>query len=482
MEFYHILPSNTSPDFFPNNKAEEYSTQIDKPYELEGKWEAGLLDIVHSNCVNTFNNDKIYLTSGKSTKEVLEDLKHGSKGFTITIPSPAYNPQRDNYTLRNILMKNINEVFEDLLYVDFYGTNTEKVLWAVKSKKYNFQPSPFIRELFNCWQVVYSPYDYMNTNYNKMPTTIKSYTAKDIFINVFPTKEYNSKFLVESITLKKAGETITPAELLKRVETRVKSNVMRMELKSKKHFQVFAGNTDGLLIMLSEHLTHVLRIRMSSIEQGRDERYFSHRDFKLYKDKAWEVYVYNLKDRFVPTAVRNERIITLEPCHFDNGKKAIEFLNEKLDSNLCVFKYHEADNLVQLEIFSNNLKLILDENLRSILGLSRNEYNESQVVMARSTFSLTRCIQFLYVYSNIGENIRVGNTEAPLIGTVPFTSNNKMPNTKEKNFKKPMYVQINRNHIQQIDIKIYDGAGQLVPFVKDSITSLRLHIRRSLQD
>ena len=39
-----------------------------------------------------------------------------------------------------------------------------------------------------------------------------------------------------------------------------------------------------------------------------------------------------------------------------------------------------------------------------------------------------------------------------------------------------------REHpVQQIDLKIYDGACQLVSFVKDSITSLRLHIRRVLQ-
>ena len=41
-----------------------------------------------------------------------------------------------------------------------------------------------------------------------------------------------------------------------------------------------------------------------------------------------------------------------------------------------------------------------------------------------------------------------------------------------------MYVKVNRNDISQIDIKIYDGAGVLVPFHQDAVTNIRLHFRK----
>ena len=69
MDFYHVLPSNTSPDYFPNNNASEYSMPLDNPYVLSRNWEVGLMDITYSTCVNTFNNDKLTVTEMVSLTE-----------------------------------------------------------------------------------------------------------------------------------------------------------------------------------------------------------------------------------------------------------------------------------------------------------------------------------------------------------------------------------------------------------------------------
>ena len=49
---------------------------------------------------------------------------------------------------------------------------------------------------------------------------------------------------------------------------------------------------------------------------------------------------------------------------------------------------------------------------------------------------------------------------------------------QETTFKSPMYVPVIQNRISQINIAIYDGDGELVPFVSGAVTSLRLHFRR----
>ena len=46
------------------------------------------------------------------------------------------------------------------------------------------------------------------------------------------------------------------------------------------------------------------------------------------------------------------------------------------------------------------------------------------------------------------------------------------------NFKQPFYVKVQQEVITMIEIGIYDGAGQQVPFERDSKTTVRLHFRR----
>ena len=44
-EFQLTLPSNSSIEFFPNNKASDFTTKLPTPISLEGEWELALIDI-----------------------------------------------------------------------------------------------------------------------------------------------------------------------------------------------------------------------------------------------------------------------------------------------------------------------------------------------------------------------------------------------------------------------------------------------------
>ena len=92
---------------------------------------------------------------------------------------------------------------------------------------------------------------------------------------------------------------------------------------------------------------------------------------------------------------------------------------------------------------------------------------------------MTRNINYFYIYSNIGELVRVGDTEAPLLCQFPF---NPKPCSviTERFYKHPSYFKVKTRHISQIDIGLYDDAGVLIPFHKDAVTTLRLHFRRVL--
>ena len=59
MSFVHYLPSNTSSETFPKNNAGIYSTPVDNPHIFNGEWEVALIKMFHSNCIYTFNHEKI---------------------------------------------------------------------------------------------------------------------------------------------------------------------------------------------------------------------------------------------------------------------------------------------------------------------------------------------------------------------------------------------------------------------------------------
>ena len=133
---------------------------------------------------------------------------------------------------------------------------------------------------------------------------------------------------------------------------------------------------------------------------------------------------------------------------------------------------------VTLSITSKDLTITFDDTLRDIFAFDKNTYSGILTYTASGKFSLTRCIQYLYIYSNIATNVRIGNTESPLLAIVPFSTSQSCNLLTEKIFKVPMYIPIKQSHISQIDVAIYDGAGQLIPFVRDAVTTLCLHFRQ----
>ena len=123
----------------------------------------------------------------------------------------------------------------------------------------------------------------------------------------------------------------------------------------------------------------------------------------------------------------------------------------------------------------------LTKSLASILGFE--EANNSIITFQPSTLTtaahfpvLNRAITTLYIYSNIVDNVFVGDVKAPLLLTCPFKKDDKNY-VSQMEFLRPIYTKVNRNQLQQIDIAIHDEAGSLIPFLYGK-TVLTLHFRR----
>ena len=77
MSFYVTLPSDSSPDFFPENTVARFKTYLPEPLTLSGRWEVGLVEIVYPHSWENVT-DNMYFVSIKIDKKVgTYEIPHG---------------------------------------------------------------------------------------------------------------------------------------------------------------------------------------------------------------------------------------------------------------------------------------------------------------------------------------------------------------------------------------------------------------------
>ena len=370
MDFYHVLPSNASPDYFPNNTASNFSTPLSLPYEFNGEWEVGLINLTYSTCVNTFNNDKIIVkercTIAKCVTETTRPLK-------VMLPVQASD---GSVQVRDALAEYINKHFDSVLQLTI-SDDKKWTTWKIVNKNYYFILSPGLEKMFQLETDILTDKD-------------KSFKNNvSLFVSFVPT-ELSDCWII-----------VTPKAMIKHLALT--------------NFEVF------------DH--------------------------------------YSTKSIIIP------------PISFQDETAAISFLNNKINDERITFTCN-AKKQVSLKVTDEALTTILDDTLHDIFAFDKQIFTGKTNYSGTAAMSLTRCIQYLYIYSNLGRNVRVGNTEAPLLAVIPFAHEQERKILTERNFKTPMYIRVKQNRVSQVDVAIYDGAGELVPFVRDAVTTLNLHFHQ----
>lgn len=166
----------------------------------------------------------------------------------------------------------------------------------------------------------------------------------------------------------------------------------------------------------------------------------------------------------------------LMPYIIRTVEDAVDYLNKVIDDQRI--RFTATENILSVNVSGKGLVLTMDDILRDILGFDQNIFKSGNT-KASAKVSLSRRINYFQIYSNIGVDVRVGDTEVPLLTMIPFNPKDCSV-LSERNLKKLHYINLKSNYIPQIDISVYDDAGALVPFHKDAITSLTLHFRRKI--
>lgn len=130
---------------------------------------------------------------------------------------------------------------------------------------------------------------------------------------------------------------------------------------------------------------------------------------------------------------------------------------------------------------SGNYFLELSHSLADILGfkyphaIKSNLYCKRDMMAMYSPF-VHRGIDTIFVYTDIVNNVMVGDVKAPLLLIYPFKSSTQGRNIHQE-FINPNYVPLNRTTIRRIEILLRDGAGDPIPFTHGK-TVISLHFRK----
>ena len=461
MSFYHVLQSDASSQTFTNNNAAIFSTPIANPYVLQGDWEMAIMNITHGNCVYTFDNDRV--TVKRKVKSLQDARGHC---FKVELERPKTNDVK--HVIDHLILefkKKLSSVIElrknrnGYTYLDWFmkDPNVFIILSEALYSKMGLESG-----VVTGWDDVFQNM----TPYKKQ----FDFTPEDDLSVIVVSLDYKRQEFI----IKEEGERVNFNTLLKRYNEIVPSSVAKLVSSDFERIYIEKMNSDGIVVLHSKQLMKDLNHGVAG-KFYRGKNPIAHRTFLNDYRGEWKVTLYTI-DNVSSLYSTLSDTCTLEPSVFSSYEQMKDFLKAKFKPFEIDFDLNSRDHL-QVKIKDEDLSIEFDDTVRDILAFDQNTYTGKGVFSASDTPSFARRIQFLFIYSNVSDSIRIGDTEAPLIGVTPFKPKSCQVLT-EKIFKNPMYIPVIQNHISQIDIGIYDDAGMKVPFIEGMTTSLCLHFRQ----
>ena len=309
-------------------------------------------------------------------------------------------------------------------------------------------------------------------NSEALTTTIEAQQLKDLYIIIV-----RIPLNVRKIVIKKANEELTAEEVVERVNSRI-PNVELKIAPSQKHF-IFSKDcrqsvTDCQeeLLLMSKHFHKSMGFHRAVMYHDGLTR-FKEYDFNKQFSNEWSISLIKVNDIFNVQDFY-EWVHPLKSLSFLDHTEAVKYLNT-LDSNV-IFTL-SGKNKVTVEIKKEETNVAFNPDLRDCLAFDKDHLVGKGHHVASGEFSLKRRISFLYVYSNVAEYCKVGDTMAPLLGIVPFEGK-ACETVQERIFQNPMYVPIRSNTMSFIEVLLCDGTGQTVPFTSNGKSVVCLHFKQ----
>ena len=474
-EFSIHLLSNVSPETFPGNKAQRFSTLLTNDIHLNGEWEVGLRNIMYpTEIASATEEDKIHFytyTSLDRTSIVPFRRKKDSTiddvpyQLTIRFPKMSKSFIKNNFPAYVYSALNAHPLYNKKFFSLDYNED-KKFILTVPEDDIVIEMTPFtswylglLSTLYAkgkhwAWTASHPKREQFKNGTLEFFVYDLTYYEKDVFKMAFNGKAYVCHEL--GLEIHDNGQIIDKG---------------KMEYK----FLKFDKETHRIMDLANEYPN-------ASVYKNKSSNSFHKLTSEEWKALKPEVTVwYNrLKAEEKKIEEVGEAITLNSKVDLEDTTQLLKTLNGRKDVNDYSVSYNESIHRFKLEI-GNKYLVRFSPSLWSILGFEEKlsgQYLFNTTIEAEYFPTLDRGIRTLILYSNIVEASFIGNTQAPLLAICPFEKIlNKDSHVIQKEILKPLYVPLNRNVLHQIDISIHDEAGALIPFIHGK-TVLTLHFRK----
>jgi hypothetical protein len=216
---------------------------------------------------------------------------------------------------------------------------------------------------------------------------------------------------------------------------------------------------------------------------------------EIHYDKSW----YNVQNAYIEATLDNNLTkIVIEDGYYESNEQLINAINTSWKchapnelKDAYAFSYFKASRKCALYYKRPDIpggsNFQLSTALNSILNLNdgdlidfdecmsnENDVNYTNMVKSKTPMSLNPIYNML-VYSDIIEPVVVGDSEVPMLRSIPISNTNWGPQYFEP--KKLHYIPIRKKELTTISVYIYTDFGELVPFTGGR-TTVTLKLRR----
>ena len=183
--------------------------------------------------------------------------------------------------------------------------------------------------------------------------------------------------------------------------------------------------------------------------------------FNNISDNQTDIYLY----RDLQNHPTTKQKYNLSSGFYNNGQELLKRLDNTINNNVknkpVTFAYNTKNDTTSV-VVANNMKLVMNKSLSLKLGFEINTFTSGTHVASNST-DLHFDTHYMYIYTNIVNEIPVGNSYVKLLRTVP-TYGDTPERYITKTYDKPHYMNIASSFENNIEIGITTDEGNYFDF------------------
>lgn len=200
---------------------------------------------------------------------------------------------------------------------------------------------------------------------------------------------------------------------------------------------------------------------------------YTHTFYNIYKGKNDVTFTDGLPEKNVST-------VKLTEGYYQNGKDILTEIHRRIsrDNRAAGDRiYLEMENLSRrCKINLLGTSLTPNRHLMKLLGFRNVTHLADRTQKGEEPIDPHRNMHVFYVYSDVIQPVVVGHDQVPLLRTVEVPQN-EGGGVVTKSYNPPHYLPLRSNDIEEIEINITTGTGELVHF-NGGIAIVKLHFKQ----